>query len=373
MSWCIFGVPGFGDHSSISPCSDTCRNISDAVEKDILNPTASTTYDFCDQLSSPADLSLCSSCYSPIKTQFYLSNCKSHTSINPLFLLSANLDIRGGGREKSFFFLLLFLILQDLNLLRSACELKIPIPTPFPIIGSQIFTNIPLGNYSSSSSSSKSRSNSLSYREKLAIGIAIPSTLLLLALLVILLWYIRDYRRKRGSSISNQLPRFPSPPTKPLPQYKPLPPSPPRVKLDSHSPPYHPPGPPLTVFHPTPRLNSLSPSSPAPKPFQPPHQSRPHHEAATQFIITHHPIIHHHDPTTPTTRATTNLTTAGPPSSLFPSPQPQSDMRGPSRMPPSSRGLIMSEHGGGRGRKHRNTKKKIKGRKERVESKVLFV
>lgn len=88
LSWCIFGVPGFGDNSSISPCSDTCRNISDAVEKDILNATASSTYDFCDELSSPADLSLCSSCYSPIKTQFYLSNCKLPK--NP-FLAFANL------------------------------------------------------------------------------------------------------------------------------------------------------------------------------------------------------------------------------------------------------------------------------------------
>lgn len=76
LSWCIFGVPGFGDHSSMSPCSQTCRSISDAVEKNILNATASSTYDFCDELSSPADLSPCSSCYSSIKTQLYFSNCK---------------------------------------------------------------------------------------------------------------------------------------------------------------------------------------------------------------------------------------------------------------------------------------------------------
>lgn len=357
LSWCIFGVPGFGDHSSISPCSDTCRNISDAVEKDILNATASTTYDFCDELSSPADLSLCSSCYSPIKTQLYLSNCKLPQQ-NPLFLpFFANF----GGDV----FFLLFFLSSDLNLLRSACELKIPIPTPFPIIGSQIFTNTPLDSYSSSST--KSRSNGLSYREKLAIGIAIPSILLLLVVLAILLWYIRDYRRKR-SSISNQIPRFPSPPTKPLPYYKPLPPSPPIINpivKQNRPSPYNPRGPPPTVFHPTPRLSSLSPSSPAPKPLQS-RRSRPHE--ATQFIITH-PI--HHRPTTPTTRATTSLTTVGPPPSPFPSPPPRSAMRGSSRMPPRSRDVVMSEHGGGR-RKHRNTKNK-KGRKERGESKVLFV
>ena len=76
LSWCILGFTGFLDNSYISPCSQTCRNISDAVEKNILNATASSTYDFCDELSSPADLSPCSSCYSPIKTQLYLSNCK---------------------------------------------------------------------------------------------------------------------------------------------------------------------------------------------------------------------------------------------------------------------------------------------------------
>lgn len=297
MSWCIFGVPGFGDHSSIiSPCSDTCQNISDAVEKDVLNPTASTTYDFCDELSSPADLSLCSSCYSPIKTQLYLSNCKFTPSIKSLFLASANLEMEGRrGGEEEIFFSSSFFYSSDLNLLRSACELKIPIPTPFPIIGSQIFTKTPLGNYSpsSSSSNSKSKSNSLSYQQKLAIGIAIPSSLLLLVLLVILLWYIRDYRRKRSSSsIANQLPRFPSPPTKPLPQHKPLPPSPPRFIQDRLSP-YYPSGPPSTVFHPTPHLSSFSTSNPGPSPLQS-HKSRPHDEA-TQFIITH--TVHQGPPT----------------------------------------------------------------------------
>lgn len=279
------------------------------------------------------------------------------TSINP-FLASANL-------EAGCFFLSSFLS-SDLNLLRSACELKIPIPTPFPIIGSQVFTNTPLNNYSSSST--KSTSNSLSYGEKLAIGIAIPSTLFLLVVLVILLWYIRDYKRKR-SSISNQIPRFPSPPTKPLPIYKPLPPTPPIVPIvkQNRPSPYYPPGPAPTVFHPTPRLSSLPPSSPAPKRSQP-RRSRPHE--ATKLIITH-PI--HHRPTTPTTRATTSLTTAGPPSSPFPSPPPRSALRGPSRMPPRSRAVVMSEHGGGR-RKHRNTNtKNNKGRKERGDSKVSFV
>lgn len=251
-----------------------------------------------------------------------------------------------------------------MNLLRSACELKIPIPTPFPIIGSQIFTNTPFDNYSSSSTT-KSTSNSLSYGEKLAIGIAIPSTLFLLAVLVILLWYIRDYRRKRSSTISNQIPRFPSPPTKPLPHYKPLPPSPPIYKQNRPSPHYRP-GPPPTIFHPTPRLSSLPPSRPAPKSLQP-RRSRPHE--ATQFIITH-PI--HHRPTIPTTRATTSLTTAGPSSSPFPSPPPRSALRGQPRMPPRSRSVVMSEHGGGR-RKHRNTKTN-KGRKERGdEPKVVFI
>lgn len=82
LSWCIFGVRGFGDHSSISPCSETCRNISDVVEKNILNATASSTYDYCNELNSPADLSPCASCFSPIKTQLYLSNCKLSTILS---------------------------------------------------------------------------------------------------------------------------------------------------------------------------------------------------------------------------------------------------------------------------------------------------
>lgn len=259
LSWCIFGVRGFGDHSSISPCSETCRNISDVVEKNILNATASSTYDYCNELNSPADLSPCASCFSPIKTQLYLSNCKLST--NPFLLLLTS----------CFFY-------TDLGLLRSACELKIPIPTPFPIVGSQIFTSTPPDNYSPSPNST---SNGLSHGAKLAIGIAIPSTLLLLVILTILLWYIRDYRRRR-SSISDQIPRFPSPPTKPLPHYKPFPPPPPLMRQNKPSP-YYPPGPPPTIFHPTPRLSNLSPSSTIPKPLQP---RRPRLHVAAQFILT---------------------------------------------------------------------------------------
>lgn len=234
-----------------------------------------------------------------------------------------------------------FFFSTDLNLLRSACELKIPIPTPFPIIGSQIFTNTPFDSYSSSPTNS--RSNSLSYGARLAIGIAIPSTLLLLVILALLVWYIRDYRRKR-SSISNQIPRFPSPPTKPLIYYKPLPPYPPIIQQNKASP-YYPPDPLPTVSHPTPRLRNLSPSSPAPKPLQP-RRPRPH--VATQFIFTH-PI--HNRPATPTNH-TTSLTT-GPPHSPFPSPPPRSALRGSSRMPPRSGDIVTFDHEGGR-RKHRN-------------------
>lgn len=343
LSWCIFGVPGFGDHSSMSPCSQNCRSISDAVEKNILNATASSTYDFCDELSSPADLSPCSSCYSSIKTQLYFSNCKLP---HDPFLAFANQ------------FFSPFFPPSDLNLLRSACELKIPIPTPFPIIGSHIFTNTPFDSYPSSLIS-----NSLSYGAKLAIGIAIPSTLLLLVVLALLLWYIRDYKRRR-SSISNQIPRFPSPPTKPLPYYyKSLPPHPPIIKQNKPSS-HYPPGAPPTVFHPTPPLRKLSPTSPTPKPLQP---RRPWPHVATQLIFT--PLIHHR-PATLTTRAT-NVTT-GPALSPFSSPPRRSAMQGSSRMPSLSRGVVAFEHGGGR-KKHRNKNKNKDGLKERGKLEISLV
>lgn len=341
LSWCIFGIPGFGDHSSISPCGETCRNISDAVEKNILNATASSTYDYCDELNSPTDLSPCASCYSPIKTQLYISNCRlSHHPCLPLLT--------------GFFFL--FFSFLDLNFLRSACELKIPIPTPFPILGSQLFTSTPPDNYSPSRNST---SKGLSRSAKLAIGIAIPSTLLLLVPLAILLWYIRDYKRKR-SSISDQIPRFPSPPTKPLPHYKPFPPPKPITKQNKPSPSY-PAGPPPTIFHPTPRLRKLSPSSPVAKPLQP-RRPRPH--VAAQFIFTH-PIHYQH--AAPNTRAT-SVTTS--PISLLSSPPPRSALRSSSRMPPRSRGVVKFEpRGGGRKRRRRKVKK---GWKDRGKLEVLF-
>ena len=182
-----------------------------------------------------------------------------------------------------------------MKLLRSACELKIPIPTPFPIIGSQIFTSNPANNYSSSQNSA---SNVISYGARVVIGIAIPATLLLLVTLAILLWYIHDYKRERRS-ISDQILRFPSPPTKPL---APLPP----IMKQKKPSPYYPPVPPPNILHPTPRLRNPSPSNPVPKPLQ---SRRPRFHVATQFIFTH-PI--HHQSATPTTRAT-NVTTGPPP------------------------------------------------------------
>lgn len=79
LSWCLFGFSGSSDYSSISPCSETCSHVSDALEMNIVNSSASTPYDYCDALNSESDLNSCASCYSQINPQFYLSNCKSKT------------------------------------------------------------------------------------------------------------------------------------------------------------------------------------------------------------------------------------------------------------------------------------------------------
>ncbi|MCJ1430113.1 hypothetical protein MMC29_008028 [Sticta canariensis] len=51
LSWCLFGFPGSSDHSAISTCSEQCGNIADGLEKNILNASATTPYDYCDVLN----------------------------------------------------------------------------------------------------------------------------------------------------------------------------------------------------------------------------------------------------------------------------------------------------------------------------------
>lgn len=88
LSWCLFGFAGSGDHSAISPCSEQCSNIADGLEKNILNASATTAYDYCDGFSSMVDVNSCADCYARIYTQFYLSNCKSSC-----FLLEIRTDM----------------------------------------------------------------------------------------------------------------------------------------------------------------------------------------------------------------------------------------------------------------------------------------
>ena len=83
LSWCLFGFPGSGAVDAVSPCHESCSTLSKGLEKNILNSSASTSYDYCEDLKSTADVDSCAICYSQIKNQKYLSNCKSTGFIVP--------------------------------------------------------------------------------------------------------------------------------------------------------------------------------------------------------------------------------------------------------------------------------------------------
>ncbi len=154
--------------------------------------------------------------------------------------------------------------LSVLNLLSSACDLKILPPLAFPIISSQVFTTHPPANYSTVGQNSSPESSIVSHKTKVAIAIAVPATLILLLYLVILYWYIRLYNRMK--QYNN--------PSRPESSEPPEPPSKPSIISKSSIVKSEPPPPwsqsNATVFHPTPRLQEVPPSYPPPR-FKCPH------------------------------------------------------------------------------------------------------
>ena len=220
LSWCLFGFPASNDHRALGPCSDHCGSLSGGLETNIVNSSASTPYDYCEDFMSTFKVASCAHCYARIRTQFYLSNCTlNHILLNHLVLT------------------LCFLVL---NLLSSACERKVLPPEPFPIKPSQIFTGHPPANYSTVSPNSNLPTG-LSRETNRAIGIVVPISLFFLLSLLILYWYFCLYRRTKQHD--------------PALEHQPDHIAKVDIGVIISEPPWnhHP-----TVFHPTPRLQRVS-------------------------------------------------------------------------------------------------------------------
>ena len=76
LDWCLFGFPQGDKETASNQCIPACGRISNALEINLLNVTASSTYDFCQDPDFLPNVGSCASCYKTVPNQLYLSNCK---------------------------------------------------------------------------------------------------------------------------------------------------------------------------------------------------------------------------------------------------------------------------------------------------------
>ena len=169
MDWCLFGFPKGDKEAPSAQCSTACGQISNALEINIPNATASSTYDYCQDPEFLPNVGSCASCYKSVPNQLYLSNCKRYSlacedccpdQMNPV-----------------------------LNTLEYACQNQPSPVLPFPVKPSDIFTSQPPSNFSTLGTNSTS-SHSLSHEARVAIAISVPVVVFLIFSLLLVYFYV---------------------------------------------------------------------------------------------------------------------------------------------------------------------------------------
>ena len=80
LDWCLFGYPQGDKEIASTQCTTACGRISSALEINLPNASASSTYDYCQDPEFLPNVGSCASCYKNVPNQLYLSNCK-HSSL----------------------------------------------------------------------------------------------------------------------------------------------------------------------------------------------------------------------------------------------------------------------------------------------------
>ena len=76
---CLFSRRNTTDPLPAGQCSNSCAQISDSIQTNILTPDQSTAYDYCADPNFLQNAESCASCYRVIPNQIYLSNCEPPT------------------------------------------------------------------------------------------------------------------------------------------------------------------------------------------------------------------------------------------------------------------------------------------------------
>lgn len=169
LDWCLFDFPQGDNETASNQCILACGRISKALEINLLNATASSTYDYCQDPEFLPNVGSCASCYKKVPNQLYLSNCK-HSSLASEDRCPNKMSL-------------------VLNTIEYACQ-KLPSPVlPFPVKPSDIFTDQPPSNFSDLGATSTS-SHGISRDARVAIAISVPVAVFLICSLLLVYFYV---------------------------------------------------------------------------------------------------------------------------------------------------------------------------------------
>lgn len=169
LDWCLFDFPKGDKETAVDLCVTACGRIFNALETNLLNATASSTYDFCQDQNFLPNVGSCASCYKTVPNQLYLSNCKH-----------CPLASEDGFPNK------MYLVL---NTLEYACQNQPSPVLPFPVKPSDIFTYQPPSNFSNLGTTTSS-SHGLSHEARVAIAISVPTAVFLVFSLLLVYFYV---------------------------------------------------------------------------------------------------------------------------------------------------------------------------------------
>ena len=168
LDWCLFDFPK-GDNETAADQCTTCGRISKALEINLLNATASSTYDYCQDPEFLPNVGSCASCYKNVPNQLYLSNCKHFSPASEDQCTKRKYPV--------------------LNTLEYACQNQPSPVLPFPVKPSDIFTYQPPSNFSALGATSAS-SHGLSHDARVAIAISVPVVSFLIFSLLLVYFYV---------------------------------------------------------------------------------------------------------------------------------------------------------------------------------------
>lgn len=151
LGWCLYDFPPGDNETASDQCITDCGRISNALEINLVNATASSTYDYCQDPEFLPNVGSCASCYKKVPDQLYLSNF--------------------------------------LSTLEYACQNQPSPVLPFPVKPSDIFTYQPPSNFSDLGAISTS-SHGITHDARVAIAISVPVAVFLIFSLLLVYFYV---------------------------------------------------------------------------------------------------------------------------------------------------------------------------------------